>query len=41
MSLLALLISLPATLVLAAISYYCVERPLMAWGRHRFNVTTA
>ncbi|MBT6037772.1 MAG: acyltransferase [Halieaceae bacterium] len=37
MSLLALAISLPATLALAAISYYCVERPLMAWGKHRFK----
>lgn len=37
MSLLALIISLPATLALAAMSYYCVERPLMAWGKHRFK----
>ncbi|MDG2442630.1 MAG: acyltransferase [Luminiphilus sp.] len=37
MSLLALAISLPVTLALAAISYYCVERPLMAWGKHRFK----
>jgi peptidoglycan/LPS O-acetylase OafA/YrhL len=37
MSLLALIMSLPATLALAAISYYCVERPLMAWGKHRFK----
>jgi len=37
MSLLALAISLPATLALAAISYYCVERPLMDWGKHRFK----
>ena len=37
MSLLALVISLPATLALAALSYYCVERPLMAWGKHRFK----
>ena len=37
MSLLALAISLPATLALAAISYYCVERPLMAWGKQRFK----
>ncbi|MDE0930243.1 MAG: acyltransferase [Halioglobus sp.] len=36
MSLLALIISLPATLVLAALSYYCVERPLMTWGKRRF-----
>ena len=32
MSLLALVISLPATLALAALSYYCVERPLMVGG---------
>ena len=37
MSVLALIISLPATLALASLSYYCVERPLMAWGKHRFN----
>jgi peptidoglycan/LPS O-acetylase OafA/YrhL len=37
MSLLALAISLPATLALAALSYYCVERPLMALGKHRFK----
>jgi len=37
MSLLALVISLPATLAMAALSYYCVERPLMAWGKHRFK----
>ena len=37
MSLLALAISLLATLALAALSYYCVERPLMAWGKHRFQ----
>ena len=41
MSLLALVISLPATLALAALSYYCVERPLMAWGKHRFETTSA
>jgi len=40
MSLLALVISLPATLALAALSYYCVERPLMAWGKHRFKTTS-
>jgi peptidoglycan/LPS O-acetylase OafA/YrhL len=38
MSLLALIISLPATLALAAVSYYCIERPLMLWGKDRFNV---
>ena len=32
-SLLALLISLPATLVLAALSYYLIEKPLMGWGK--------
>ena len=32
-SLLALLISLPATLALAALSYYVIERPLMGWGK--------
>ena len=36
MSLLALAISLPATLLLAALSYYWVERPLMTWAKHRF-----
>ena len=40
MSLLALVISLPATLAMAALSYYCVERPLMAWGKHRFETTS-
>ncbi|MDG2443474.1 MAG: acyltransferase [Luminiphilus sp.] len=39
MSLLALIISLPATLALASLSYYCVERPLMAWGKYRLNAT--
>ena len=32
-SLLALLISLPATLALAALSYYVIEKPLMGWGK--------
>jgi len=32
-SLLALLISLPATLTLAALSYYVIEKPLMRWGK--------
>lgn len=36
MSLLALAISLPATLLLAALSYYWVERPLMTWAKHHF-----
>ena len=40
MSLAALVISLPATLAMAALSYYCVERPLMAWGKHRFRTTS-
>jgi peptidoglycan/LPS O-acetylase OafA/YrhL len=41
MSLLALVISLPATLAMAALSYYCVERPLMAWGKRRFGTMGA
>ena len=32
-SLLALMISLPATLCLAAMSYYLIEKPLMGWGK--------
>jgi peptidoglycan/LPS O-acetylase OafA/YrhL len=32
-SLLALLISLPATLALAALSYYVIEKPSMGWGK--------
>jgi peptidoglycan/LPS O-acetylase OafA/YrhL len=32
-SLLALGIALPATLALAAISYYVIEKPLMGWGK--------
>ena len=32
-SLLALLISLPTTLALAALSYYVIEKPLMGWGK--------
>ena len=40
MSLLALVISLPATLAMAALSYYCVERPLMAWGKQRFKTAS-
>jgi len=32
-SLLALAISLPATLCLAAMSYYLIEKPLMGWGK--------
>lgn len=32
-SLLALTISLPATLILAALSYYLIEKPLMGWGK--------
>ena len=30
---LALLISLPTTLALAALSYYVIEKPLMGWGK--------
>lgn len=33
-SLLALAISLPATLTLAAASYYVIEKPLMGWGEN-------
>ena len=33
MSLLALAISLPTTLILAAVSYYIIEKPLMGWGK--------
>ena len=33
MSLLALGIALSATLALAAISYYVIEKPLMGWGK--------
>ena len=33
MSLLALAISLPATLILASLSYYLIEKPLMGWGK--------
>ena len=40
-SLLALVISLTATLAMAALSYYCVERPLMAWGKRRFKTASA
>ncbi len=32
-SLLALMISLPATLILATLSYYAIEKPLMGWGK--------
>ena len=34
-SLLALLIAVPVTLCLAAISFYLIERPLMGWGKKR------
>ena len=34
-SMLALIISLPTTLVLAASSYYLIEKPLMGWGKKR------
>ena len=33
MSLLALAISFPTTLILAAVSYYIIEKPLMGWGK--------
>jgi peptidoglycan/LPS O-acetylase OafA/YrhL len=32
-SLLALLVTLPATLLLASLSFYLVEKPLIGWGR--------
>ena len=32
-SMLALIISLSATLALAALSYYLIEKPLMNWGK--------
>ena len=32
-SLLALAISLPVTLILASLSYYLIEKPLMGWGK--------
>ncbi len=32
-SLLALIISLPTTLLLATLSYYLIEKPLMGWGK--------
>ena len=34
-SLLALLVVVPITLGLAALSFYLIERPLMGWGRKR------
>jgi peptidoglycan/LPS O-acetylase OafA/YrhL len=34
-SLLALLIVVPVTVVLAALSFYLIERPLMGWGKKR------
>ena len=34
-SVLALMLVIPATLVLAALSFYCVERPLMGWGKRK------
>lgn len=34
-SLLALLIAVPVTLCLAALSFYLIERPLMGWGKKR------
>jgi len=35
MSLIALAISLPSTLILASVSYYLIEKPLMGWGKNR------
>ena len=40
-SLLALLISLPATLILAALSYYLIEKPLMNWGKRTLEGSIA
>ncbi|MCA1778765.1 MAG: acyltransferase [Xanthomonadaceae bacterium] len=37
-SLLALVTSLTATLILAAVSFYAIERPVMGWGK-RLNTT--
>ena len=36
-SVLALLIAIPATLILASLSYYLVERPLMGWGKKKLS----
>lgn len=36
-SALALLVSIPATLILASLSYYLVERPLMKWGKKKLS----
>ena len=37
-SVLALLVVVPITLVLAALSFYLIEKPLMGWGRKRLSV---
>jgi peptidoglycan/LPS O-acetylase OafA/YrhL len=37
-SLLALLVVVPITLGLAALSFYLIERPLMGWGKKRLSV---
>ena len=36
-SALALLVAIPATLILASLSYYLVERPLMGWGKKKLS----
>ena len=36
-SLLALLVAVPITLILAALSFYLIERPLMGWGKKRLS----
>ena len=36
-SLLALVLAVPVTLALAALSYYLIERPLMGWGRRKLS----
>ena len=36
-SLLALLIVVPITLAMAAVSFYLIERPLMGWGKKRLS----
>lgn len=36
-SLLALMIAVPCTLALAALSFYLIERPLMGWGKRKLS----
>ena len=36
-SLLALVIAVPVTLVLAALSFYLIERPAMGWGKRKLS----